>query len=75
MLNEALIPLQPINSFGDDSYSGNDNRSDWQKIAGLPYDSNYETPGEAISEDRYVHDEEFLIAEKWRRIAGIPEEK
>lgn len=71
MLHEALIPMQPLNDMG----SRDDHRDAWQKIAGLPYDSNYETPAEALAEDKYVYDEEILIADKWRRIAGIPEEK
>jgi len=70
MLHEALIPMMPLNNFE----KRNDDRDAWQKIAGLPYESNYETPAEALSEDRYVYDEEEIIAEKWRRIAGIPEE-
>lgn len=71
MLHEALIPMQPLNDIGD----RNDNRNAWEKIAGLPYGSNYETPAEALAEDKYVYDEDTLIADKWRRIAGIPEEK
>ena len=71
VLNESLIPLRPINQQSQRSSY----RDAWQKIAGLPYDSDYETPAEALAEDRYVYNEEALIAEKWRRIAGIPEER
>ena len=72
LLSESLIPLRPISNLSSD----NPHRSAWQKIAGLPYDSDYVTPAEALGEDRYVkYDEDELISEKWRRIAGIPEEK
>ena len=71
LLSEALIPMHPINRIGSDS----SHRDAWSKIAGLPYDNDYVTPAEALGEDRYVkYDEDELIAEKWRRIAGIPEE-
>ena len=72
LLSEALIPMQAINDLGSNSPY----RDAWTKIAGLPYDNDYVTPAQALGEDRHVdYDEDELIAEKWRRIAGIPEER
>ena len=58
LLHEVLMPMQPLNNFE----SRDSHRDAWQKIAGLPYDSDYETPAEAMAEDKYVYDEDALIA-------------
>jgi len=73
MLHEVLIPMRPIKEWEPEQ---DIHRSAWQKIAKLPHDSDYATPAEALGEDKYVeYDEDELIAEKWRRIAGIPKER